>query len=70
MSTELISTAEAAERLGLTIRAVQKMIEVGRLQAMKVGHNYVIAPSALENIPRFPVGRKPKSAITKKGGKK
>jgi excisionase family DNA binding protein len=79
MSTNLISTAEAAERLGLTVRAVQKMIEAGRLEASKVGRDYVIAPAALDNISRSPVGRKPKSQTapkapavkaTKKKGKK
>lgn len=61
MSTELLTTAEAAERLGLTMRAVQKMIEVGRLEARKVGRDYLIHPAALENIPRLATGRPPKS---------
>jgi excisionase family DNA binding protein len=68
MSAELLTTAEAADRLGLTMRAVQKMIEAGRLEARKVGRDYLIDPAALENIPRQTAGRPPKSA--KKGGKK
>lgn len=55
-----MTTAEAADRLGLTVRAVQKMIEVGRLAARKVGRDYLIAPSALENIPKQAAGRPPK----------
>jgi excisionase family DNA binding protein len=73
MSTELLSTAEVAERLGLTVRAIQKMIEGGRLPARKVGRDYVIDPSALENIPKQAAGRPPKpkaAAATKKVGKK
>jgi excisionase family DNA binding protein len=73
MSTELLTTTEAAARLGLTVRAVQKMIEAGRLEARKVGRDYLIAPGALANITRQAPGRPPKAAAekaTKKGGKK
>jgi excisionase family DNA binding protein len=69
MSAELLTTAEAADRLGLTMRAVQKMIEAGRLEARKVGRDYLIDPAALTNIPRQAAGRPPKKA-SKKGGKK
>lgn len=61
MSTELLTTAEAATRLGLTVRAIQKMIEGGRLPARKVGRDYLIDPSALEDIPKQAVGRPPKA---------
>lgn len=50
------------------MRAVQKMIEVGRLEARKVGRDYLIDPAALANIPKQAAGRPPKAA--KKGGKK
>lgn len=73
MSTPLITTAEAADRLGLTIRAVQKMIEAGRLTARKVGRDYLIDPDALENIPKQAPGRPPKSSRkngNRKGSKK
>ena len=68
MSAELLTTAEAADRLGLTMRAVQKMIEAGRLEARKVGRDYLIDPAALANISRQAAGRPPKSS--KKGGSK
>jgi excisionase family DNA binding protein len=58
---DLITTAEAAERLKLTIRAVQKMIEAERLPARKVGRDYLIDPADLENIPKQAAGRPPKS---------
>jgi excisionase family DNA binding protein len=73
MSAELLTTAEAADRLGLTMRAVQKMIEAGRLEARKVGRDYLIDPAALVNIPKQAAGRPSKASIekaAKKGGKK
>jgi excisionase family DNA binding protein len=73
MSTTLITTAEAADRLGLTVRAIQKMIEAGRLAAQKVGRDYLIDPGALENIPKQASGRPPKLAGkngSRKGSKK
>jgi len=63
MSTELMTTAEAADRLGLTVRAVQKMIEAGRLRARKIGRDYLIEPHALGSIPKQAAGRPPKAKI-------
>ena len=68
MSDELLTTSEAAAVLGLTVRAVQKMIENGRLEARKAGRDYLINRNALENIPKQVQGRPPKSS--KKKGKK
>jgi hypothetical protein len=45
------------------------MIEAGRLPAQKVGRDYLIAPDALEDIPKQAAGRPPKAG-KKKGGKK
>jgi excisionase family DNA binding protein len=71
---DLLSTSEAAERLGLTVRAIQKMIEAGRLQAKRVGRDYIIQASSLSDIKRKSrAGRPPKTASalpTKKGRKK
>jgi len=69
MSADLLTTAEAADRLELTVRAVQKMIEAGRLEARKVGRDYLIDPAALSNIPKQAAGR-PSKASTKKAAKK
>lgn len=60
MSATLITTTQAADRLGLTVRAVQKMIEAGRLSAQKMGRDYFIEPDALNNIPKQIQGRPPK----------
>jgi excisionase family DNA binding protein len=60
---DLLNTSEAAERLGLTVRAVQKMIEAGRLQAKRVGRDYIILASSLGDITRKSrAGRPPNTA--------
>lgn len=43
----LLSVAQAAEALGITRQAVLKRIRSGRLQATKVGRNYVVPQEAL-----------------------
>lgn len=64
---ELLTTAEAADRLGLTVRAVQKMIEAGRLEARRVGRDYIISAASLGSIERkSPAGRPPKGVQAKK----
>lgn len=70
MSPTFLTTAEAADRLGLTVRAVQKMIEARRLFAQKVGRDYLIAPEALADIPKGAAGRPPKAQPTNEGSKK
>ncbi|MGI8656854.1 MAG: helix-turn-helix domain-containing protein [Pyrinomonadaceae bacterium] len=64
MSAPPITTADAAARLGLTVRAVQKMIEAGRLPAQKVGRDYLIAPASLDSIPKQAAGRPPGKVST------
>ena len=73
MSADLLTTAEAADRLELTVRAVQKMIEAGRLEARKVGRDYLIDPAALANITKQAAGRPSKASVekaAKKGSRK
>jgi len=69
MSTTLLTTAEAADRLGLTVRAVQKMIEARRLAAQKIGRDYLISPEALSHIPKHAAGRPPKALSAKDSGR-
>jgi excisionase family DNA binding protein len=47
---KLISTTEAAERLGVHITRVQALIKNGRLPAQKVGKNYVINEDDLKLV--------------------
>jgi excisionase family DNA binding protein len=68
---DLLNTSEAAERLGLTVRAVQKMIEAGRLQAKRVGRDYIILASSLSDITRkSQAGRPPNTAKVQQSKKK
>ncbi|MFP5264820.1 MAG: excisionase family DNA-binding protein [Blastocatellia bacterium] len=60
----LITTSEAAERLGVTIRRIQALITDGRLPAQKVGRDYLIKDEDLKLVTDRKPGRprKPKTA--------
>ncbi|HEX7176404.1 MAG TPA: excisionase family DNA-binding protein [Pyrinomonadaceae bacterium] len=47
---KLISTDEAAERLGVSGRRVRQLIDEGKLAAQYVGGGYVIDETALEGV--------------------
>ena len=71
----LISTSEAAERLGVHITRVQVLIREGRLPAQKIGRTYVIDEDNLKLVADRKAGRPPKDkagtdskASKKKGG--
>ena len=57
----IISTAEAAKRLGVTQSRVQKMIAAKRLKAIKVGREWLIDPKDLEAVKKRTPGRPRKS---------
>jgi excisionase family DNA binding protein len=60
---KLISTDEAAERLGISGRRIRQLIDEGKLQAQYVGGGYVIEESALESVKVYgKPGRPPKPA--------
>jgi excisionase family DNA binding protein len=60
---KLISTDEAAERLGVSGRRVRQLIDAGKLPAQYVGGGYVIDESVLEGVKVYGKrGRPPKSA--------
>ena len=76
---KLLSTDEAAERLGVSGRRVRALIAEGKLQATYVGGGYVIEETALEAVKVYgKAGRPPKDEATteskdsskKKGRKK
>jgi excisionase family DNA binding protein len=54
---KIISTAEAARRLGVTDSRVRKMILAKRLKAIKVGREWLIDPKDLEAVKDRKVGR-------------
>lgn len=67
----LITTAEAAERLGVTDRRVRQMIEDGLLKGEKVGRDYLIEEDSLEAAKKRPKpGRPAKKATDKQTVKK
>ena len=58
---KLISTDEAAERLGVSGRRVRQLIDEGKLPAQYVGGGYVIDEAALESVKVYgKPGRPPK----------
>lgn len=57
----IISTAEAAKRLGVTPDRVRKMIIAKRLKAIKIGREWLIDPKDLDAVKDRKVGRPRKS---------
>lgn len=62
----IISTAEAAKRLGVTPDRVRKMIVAKRLKATKVGNVWLIDPKDLDAVKDRKVGRPRKTRQTAK----
>ena len=54
---KIISTAEAARRLGVTPNRVRALIEAKRLKATKLGNVWVINPKDLDAVKDRKVGR-------------
>ena len=69
---KLLSTTEAAARLGITVPRVQTFIWEGRLPALKVGRSYAIDEDDLKLVENRKTGRPAKqaAATSKKKGKK
>lgn len=59
--TDKLTTAQAAESLGVTIRQVQALIKSGRLPAVKFGRDWQINEADLELVRNLKPGR-PKTA--------
>jgi len=66
---KLLSTTEAAARLGVTVPRVQTFIWEGRLPALKIGRSYAIDEDDLKLLENRKTGRPPK-AQTEKAAKK
>ncbi len=60
---ELLTTKEAAEKLGVSVRRVQAMITDGSLPASKLGRDYIINASDLTLVQDRKPGRPPKEKI-------
>ncbi len=64
MNDELLTTDEAAARLGVTPVRVRAMIGAGRLPAEKFGHVHMIKAEDLKLVAGRKAGRPPKSLPT------
>ena len=53
----LLSTAQVADRLGVTRRDVQALIKKGKIPAQQVGRAYVVEEADLATYTRDPRGR-------------
>ncbi len=47
---KLIGTKEAAAKLGVSLRRVQQLIELGTLPAQKIGRDYLIQEKDLSKV--------------------
>ena len=54
---KIITTAEAARRLGVTSNRVRAMIRANRLKAFKFGREWLIDPKDLDAVKERKVGR-------------
>jgi len=54
---KIISTTEAARRLGVTANRIRVLIRGKRLKAIKVGHEWLIDPKDLDAVKERKVGR-------------
>lgn len=56
----MITTREAAEVLGVSLRRVRALIEGGRLPSQQIGREHLIKKSDLELVRERKTGRPPK----------
>ena len=61
----LIGTKEAAEKLGVSLRRVQQLIELGTLPAQRIGRDYLIQEKDLSNVIIHGKAGRPKKAAAK-----
>ena len=59
---KLLTTKEAAEQLGISVRRIQELIKKGRLPADKFGRALVIRESDLQLVEERKVGRPKKNS--------
>ena len=68
--TDLLSTTEAAESLGVSVRRVRQLINEGKLPARQVGRDYVIEAGALDGVRVYGKAGRPRKASTEKAENK
>lgn len=50
---KLLTTKEAAEKLGVSVRRIRALITEGKLQAHQLGREYAIEESALASVKTY-----------------
>jgi excisionase family DNA binding protein len=63
----LITSAQAAEKLGISVRRVQELIKSGRLPSQQFGRTYVVNENDLKLVEDRKPGRPPKKTGEKGG---
>ena len=53
----MLTTKEVADRLGITMRRVQALVQTGKLPAQKFGRDYMIKEKDLKLVENRKVGR-------------
>ncbi len=61
---KLIGTKEAAEKLGVSLRRVQQLIELGTLPAQRIGRDYLIQLKDLSKVTIYGKRGRPKKTNT------
>ena len=70
MKLKILTTKQAAERLGVSVRRVQELVASGKLTTIKLGREYAIEEGALSGVKVYrKPGRPPKKAAAKKARK-
>jgi excisionase family DNA binding protein len=62
MSEELLSTEQAAERMGRSVQWIQYLIKHNKLPALRIGRTYVIKASDVDSYEHQPRGKPPAGA--------
>ena len=61
----MLSTSEAAEKLGVSAIRIRQLIQEGKIKAKKLGRDYVIDESELENVKTYGKAGRPMKEATK-----
>lgn len=61
---KLLTTIEAAEKLGISERRVRQLINEGKLKAHKLGRDYAIEENLLDSVKTYGKAGRPKTDKT------
>jgi len=63
---KLLTTKQASEKLGVSVRRVRALITEGKLKAHQLGREYAIEENALRSVQTYgKAGRPPKEKVKK-----